>query len=219
MTETQSAANIYIARAGQQSGPYTRAQVYSMLTARMVLPTDLAWHEGLPTWVPLGQLLQVDSGTYAASPGLPPMTLDYSRESKIPAGFGLRLGAFIIDWLITNVAGFFVGMAMRGQPPHDIQVTAQLLGGVTGLILGWLYSALMECSATQATLGKMACGIKVTDLDGKRISFARATGRYFSKIISGCILLIGYLMCLWTEKKQCLHDMMAGTLVLVKERK
>ncbi|MBM4406123.1 MAG: RDD family protein [Chloroflexi bacterium] len=83
---------------------------------------------------------------------------------------------------------------------------------------GWLYYALMESSPRKATLGKMALGIAVTDYDGKQITFAKATGRYFGKLISVVILLIGYLMVAWTEKKQGLHDIMAGTLV-VNEKK
>ena len=83
------------------------------------------------------------------------------------------------------------------------------------VILQWLYYALMESSTKQATLGKMALGLKVTDLSGNRISFARATGRYFGKIISGLILNIGYIMAGFTEKKQALHDLMANCLVII----
>lgn len=84
------------------------------------------------------------------------------------------------------------------------------------LIAGWLYYALMESSTNQGTLGKMALGIKVTDLKGNRISFGKATGRYFGKIVSGMILYIGFIMAGFTEKKQALHDMMAGCLVVNK---
>lgn len=77
----------------------------------------------------------------------------------------------------------------------------------------WIYEAVMESSSKQATLGKMALGLKVTDEQGRRISFVRATGRYFSKIISGMILCIGYIMAGFTARKQALHDMIAGTLV------
>ncbi|MFY9676334.1 MAG: RDD family protein, partial [Terriglobales bacterium] len=77
----------------------------------------------------------------------------------------------------------------------------------------WLYEALMESSSYQATLGKMIFGMKVTDLYGNRISFARATGRHFAKIVSGLLLCIGFIMVGLTERKQGLHDMMAGTLV------
>jgi uncharacterized RDD family membrane protein YckC len=75
----------------------------------------------------------------------------------------------------------------------------------------------MESSPQQATLGKMALGLKVTDLQGERLSFARATGRYFGKIVSSLILFVGFMMAGWTEKKQALHDIMAGTLVVKKQ--
>jgi uncharacterized RDD family membrane protein YckC len=74
----------------------------------------------------------------------------------------------------------------------------------------------MESSGSQGTLGKMAVGIKVTDLYGNRIGFGKATGRFFGKIISFFILLVGYLMVAFTQKKQGLHDMMAGCLVVNK---
>lgn len=90
-----------------------------------------------------------------------------------------------------------------------------LIIAVFSIILQWLYYALMESSSKQATLGKMAIGIKVTDLSGNRISFGRATGRYFGKILSGLILNIGYIMAAFTERKQALHDMMANCLVII----
>jgi uncharacterized RDD family membrane protein YckC len=85
-----------------------------------------------------------------------------------------------------------------------------------GLIGGWLYEALMESSAKQATLGKMLLGLMVTDEAGNRISFARASGRHFAKYISSFTLFIGYIMAGFTAKKQALHDMIAGTLVVRK---
>ena len=79
-------------------------------------------------------------------------------------------------------------------------------------IVTWFYYALMESSATQGTLGKMALGLIVTDLYGRRISFARASGRFFGKFITGLIpLFIGYLMIAFAEKKQALHDILAGS--------
>jgi uncharacterized RDD family membrane protein YckC len=72
----------------------------------------------------------------------------------------------------------------------------------------------MESSPRQATLGKMAMKIIVTDLEGRPISFGRATGRYFAKNFLSAICFIGFLMAIWTQKKQALHDMIAGTLVV-----
>ena len=84
------------------------------------------------------------------------------------------------------------------------------------LNLYWLYFAFLESSPTQATLGKMIVGIVVTDLNGNRVSFSTASGRYWSKIASGATLLFGFLMTGFTRKKQALHDIMAGCLVLKK---
>jgi uncharacterized RDD family membrane protein YckC len=84
------------------------------------------------------------------------------------------------------------------------------------IVLNWLYYSLLESSVWQGTLGKKALGLEVTDLDGNRISFGRATGRFFAKFISAIILFIGYIMAGFTEKKQALHDIIAGTLVIRK---
>ncbi|MHC1682113.1 MAG: RDD family protein [Clostridiaceae bacterium] len=80
----------------------------------------------------------------------------------------------------------------------------------------WLYYAIMESSKLKATLGKLALGIKVADANGNKISFLKASGRYLSKIVSGLILCIGYVMAGFTEKKQALHDIMADSLVINK---
>lgn len=160
-------------------------------------------------------------------------TLTPEKTEVRYAGFWLRFVAYLIDDLILGFVGFLVSLPFIGGivlsaigigecPDYDektILGIAGIIGSVLGLIivvvaLGWLYYALMESSKTQATLGKMALSLKVTDMDGNPISFARATGRYFGKIISGLILNIGYILAGLTEKKQALHDMMASCLVV-----
>jgi uncharacterized RDD family membrane protein YckC len=117
------------------------------------------------------------------------------------AGFWLRLAAHIIDSLIlVLINAVFFATKLR----------------YFVIFTGWLYYALMESSEKQATLGKMVLGLYVTDLEGNRISFGRATGRYFAKYISAFILCIGFMMAGWTKEKQTLHDMIAGTLVFKK---
>jgi uncharacterized RDD family membrane protein YckC len=91
------------------------------------------------------------------------------------------------------------------------------LGMFFFVILQWLYFAGMESSARQATFGKSVMSLRVANYEGRRISFGHATGRFFAKIVSGMIpLAIGYIMAAFTEKKQALHDLIAGTLVLRK---
>ena len=76
------------------------------------------------------------------------------------------------------------------------------------------YFAVMHASSSQATLGKMAVGIKVTDEDGQRIGIVRGIGRFFATFVSSLILLVGYLMAAFTDRKRALHDMIASTLVV-----
>lgn len=132
------------------------------------------------------------------------------------AGFWKRFAASIIDGLILMVCGFIIGgfIGLVHEFATGTSAGAGAFGNIGGLFLGWLYYAIMESSSTQATLGKMALGIKVTDLSGSTISFGRATGRHFGKIISSIIFFIGFLMVAFTSRKQGLHDMMAGCLVV-----
>jgi uncharacterized RDD family membrane protein YckC len=139
-------------------------------------------------------------------------------------GFWIRVVAFIIDAIIVRTAAWPIGMIFGlgglagtlGGFPHSGMGLHLLGGGVIAVVVvfgSWLYEAFMLSSPYQATLGKMIFGMKVTDLYGNRISFARATGRHFAKWLSGMILGIGYIMVGLTERKQGLHDMLAGTLV------
>lgn len=120
--------------------------------------------------------------------------MNYAEISK-------RFAAMIIDGLICSVI-YWVVYLLFGY-----------YGGLIEIASCWLYFALMESSEKQATLGKIALGIVVTDLYGNRISFGKATGRYFGKFISA-IFLIGYILAFSNPRKQALHDTMAGTLVL-----
>ena len=80
--------------------------------------------------------------------------------------------------------------------------------------LSWLYFAGLESSKWQATLGKQILKLRVVDLNGNRVSFWRASARYFGKIISRMTFMVGFLMILFTRKKQALHDKIAATLVI-----
>ena len=119
------------------------------------------------------------------------------------AGFGKRLLAYLIDGVIIGLAG---------------GILAVFFGYYFYLIFGWLlgalYFILMEGGTWQATLGKRAMGLIVTDMNGDPISYGTATLRYLGKFVSSLILGIGYLMAAFTENHQALHDKIASTLVL-----
>ena len=144
------------------------------------------------------------------------------------AGFWLRALALLIDSVIVGVVSlpiFLRPLAQNIGPNVTLKSYADFLGSGTRQAIAfdlltqlcfWLYCAAFESSAWQATPGKRMLGIFVTDLQGKRISFARATGRYAGKALEHLTLFIGFAMAGFTQKKQALHDMIAGCLVLKK---
>ncbi|MGB2593114.1 MAG: RDD family protein [Candidatus Acidiferrum sp.] len=164
-----------------------------------------------------------------------PQTYAYSGGVEY-AGFWLRLVAYIIDGIISCVAfvilliplfvltgaGAALARIISDDDVGDDLGAFMGVGFILGffgivLVVSWLYNALSESSSWQATPGKKMLNLKVTDMSGQPITFARASGRYFSKIITNMIPLgIGYIMAGFTEKKQAIHDMIASCLVLRK---
>ena len=136
------------------------------------------------------------------------------------AGFWRRFIAILVDTFVLYAAAglvFAVAYAVFGSPITEdggLQPVFLLLY-LLFAVAGWLYFTLMESGAGQATLGKRALSIAVTDGNGNRISFGRANGRFFGKLVSYMIPFgIGFMLAGWTAKKQALHDMIAGTLVI-----
>ncbi len=104
---------------------------------------------------------------------------------------------------------------MAGSSTADeIYSAAYAMGFIVGILGQWLWFTISESSNWQATLGKKLLGLKVVDEHGGRVSFGRANARYWSKILSGLILFIGFLMVAFTVKKQGLHDKIASTYVV-----
>jgi uncharacterized RDD family membrane protein YckC len=137
------------------------------------------------------------------------------------ASFGIRLLAYIIDSLLLSAVFFPLGVllgvmaAMTGTDgAEELSTLASAVINLLSIFAAWLYSAILESSSWQATLGKKIFGIKVTDMSGNRISFGKATGRHFAKFLSSIICAIGFIMAAFTEQKQALHDILASTLVV-----
>ena len=134
------------------------------------------------------------------------------------AGFFKRTAAYIIDMVIYGIVSYIIAFLFAlvafftAANPDGVGFSVVSSLFTLGCYL--VYYVWAESSAWQATIGKKIMGLKVTDIYGRRISFWRSLGRNFGMVISGIILLIGYLMCFWTQKKQCLHDKMAGCLVV-----
>jgi len=148
------------------------------------------------------------------------------------AGFWKRFWAYLIDSLILGavtvvflaIVFLLIGggaLISGSEAPQDfiagltvVAIVLMVFAYIGLIVVMWLYFAKMESSEKQATIGKKAMGIYVTDLNGQRLTFGRASGRFFGKIVTGMIpFFIGYFMAGFTEKRQALHDMIAGTLV------
>ena len=169
-------------------------------------------------------------GDAAAIPAYP----GYAAVPRVEyAGFWPRFLAFLIDNVVVGIAfvliliplifltglSGFIGAIHPGEDMNDVGAFMLMglifLAATVSLVFTWLYHALMESSEWQATVGKRLLGLVVTDMAGQRVSFGRATGRHFAKIITNMVpAFIGYIMAGFTERKQALHDMLAGCLVL-----
>ena len=231
----------YIDAAGAQVGPVDAAAVRDGVRAGRLTAASLAWREGLASWRPLAELasaseLDLPPDLFGATPPPPPtgasnpyQPMPHAATAEpggrnvddiVPAGFVRRWAALFIDQLVLMlpmmavafVAG--VSLAVAGQPDDPASGGVVALMYLAYFVLAPLYYALQESSSAQATLGKRALRIKVTDLRGERLSFAQALGRWFAAALSYLTLYIGFFMAGFTERKQALHDMVAGTLVV-----
>jgi uncharacterized RDD family membrane protein YckC len=194
-------------------------------------PPPAAWAPpaAAPMWSPA-----------AASPAAPPAwspppTLAY-------ADFGLRALGYIADvagqwvimfvlrpvlnlfnpWPVGNMMSLLETLRSGGTDPQQVLGQVDVMGialnalywVLWGAILQWLYFALFESSSLQATPGKLLAGLKVTDMEGRRIGFGRATTRALAKGLSALLCYVGYIMAAFTERRQALHDIIAQTVVL-----
>lgn len=231
---------IWIGRDGERHGPYKEEEVRQWLRSGQVKGSDLAWREGLADWQPLSTLFSdvtPDAAPAAdnpySAPSAPMQNLPQTTAAALEdhAGFWKRVAAYILDAIVLYIVFKVIG-TFFGASAAEEAMKQEMLGGTSFMqayqhfyssmwpytllttALTWLYFACCESSAWQATVGKLALGIRVTDQQGARIGFPRALGRYVAKYLSAIILCIGFIMVAFTRRKQGLHDLIAGTLVL-----
>jgi uncharacterized RDD family membrane protein YckC len=168
-------------------------------------------------------------------------TISYSNSPYYNyAGFWLRFAAYLIDYIIIGIGNIVLTIPAIAAivwisggfdrvedlkeifKDNNLQNFSLIIGIITLLslfsfVFKWLYYALFESSKYNGTFGKIAVGIRVLDYQGNGISFGRASGRYFARIITNLTLLIGYIMAGFTEQKQALHDMVAGCIVVKRD--
>ena len=132
----------------------------------------------------------------------------------------MRLGAHCVDCVVLLLPTLLIPFLYHSVTPVTTQLNQVILAFGDALMsfgVWWAYTAAMLSSPWQARVGKRMCGLRIADYDGKRISFGRASGRYFASFLSGALLGIGILMIAWTRHRQALHDFLAGTVVATSE--
>jgi uncharacterized RDD family membrane protein YckC len=218
-------------------GPTTASDLREMASRGLIDRASLVWREGWTAWRTVGETDELRSviarhsaeppraagasGPDSPSP-LPALTLNTDSRSTARLCL-LRLAAALIDQCILLVPScvtlspvMFVLVARGMTPDRMMQLTPMdpeyWLLFFTVWITQWAYSSLTESSVLMGTVGKRVCGLRVTDLSGRRLGFGRASARYWSKLAS-FPLLIGYLLAAFTGGHRALHDLIAGTVV------
>lgn len=237
-------ANWYYGDAGRNRvGPLSPLELAALHARGELQPDTPVWREGLDGWKPwremMAEVIAVSApppvppaGGEAASPYAPPRAQLHDEGAVVAgghvvyAGFWKRVAAVILDSFVTAFLTWMLmipvflllgaGAGDFAQIGTGSNVLFTLLYYLFALGIPLFYMSWMHSSSSQATLGKMAVGIKVTRLDGARISFLRAFGRYFGYMLSSLLLFIGLIMAAFTERKQALHDLMCDTLVVDK---
>jgi uncharacterized RDD family membrane protein YckC len=128
------------------------------------------------------------------------------------ASFGKRFVATFIDWTIFaflsgSLSYLVTGTAIGDDAFHRVNTALFVL-------FYWIYSAALESSPKGGAIGKQIMGIRVTDMEGNRISFPKATLRYLTRLLSFFLAGFGCVMIFFTLKRQGLHDQLANTIVV-----
>jgi uncharacterized RDD family membrane protein YckC len=157
------------------------------------------------------------------------------RRSSVYSSLECRFAAYLIDtslFFFIQSLGlyFFIGYPSTNAletsflwPRFDIlfsdmdYIGKLFLTNFYFLVVHWLYYALMESSLKSGTIGKIVLGLEVKDLNGKRISFKKASIRYFSRYLSMGIFFGGFIVAAFNRRHQTLHDIIAGCTVRIKK--
>jgi uncharacterized RDD family membrane protein YckC len=129
----------------------------------------------------------------------------------------IRFAANVVDTVVLLLPTLLVSFLYRSVTPANEEVEkvfVELVDAGLNIAIWWVYTAVLLSSPWQATIGMRICGLKIVDYEGQRISFGRATGRFFASCLSALLLCVGFLMIAWTQRRQGLHDFMANTLVV-----
>jgi uncharacterized RDD family membrane protein YckC len=186
---------------GKPEGPFSLEE----LKTRKIKPGDFVRTNGMDDYKEAQEIAELRA------------LFGFTRPFVIPqyfAGFDQRLLASALDWFFVSgvciVIAFIVTLFVSDNATRLV-IAFSLLGIIP--VIKIIYHMVMECTARQGTFGKQLLKIKVCDMHGERISLARSASRNLLKIVSVLPFFIGYLFSFFNKQQQCMHDMLAGTLV------
>jgi len=231
----EPATGWYYLKGSQTYGPVPEDSIRAWLESGFLQANDLLWRAGLAEWTPAWQALGPASG--AVGPPEPPglegrragpwaaptaAPLDAAGRPLAYAGFLLRAGAAMIDWVLLSLVMFLVfrpeipaatSLEEMRQAVEAMQANRTMIA--FSVVLPWLYFAALESSPWQATLGKKAFRLRVIHVNGSRIGPIRATFRHLAKVfLMDLTLFLSFLFAAFTPRRQALHDFAAGTTVI-----
>jgi uncharacterized RDD family membrane protein YckC len=206
---------IYVTRNDQRIGPFSLEEVNRQLAAGLLHPANQAWHEGSPGWKPLASIVGVLVPGAASSTFAPiGVAAVAPTRSTSYAGFWIRFLSLATDCAILAIPVAVV-LVSFWLMPNESSANRLVSAAFLIALLKILYFAGLWSSYMQATLGQKLCGLCVVRAtDQSRISFWRGLGRLLGMVLSSLVLFIGYIMIPFTERKQALHDILAGTCVI-----
>lgn len=206
---------IYVRKDEERVGPFSLEEVNRQLAAGLLNPADEAWYEGSPGWRALlsisGVIMPGGASSMAESVTI---ATPAPTKSIVYGGFWIRTLAFVIDALIVVILSEIIVQFLKYFAENsDLSSFAAILP----LLISFIYMTILW-SSVQATVGQRVCGLRVVNaMTGTKISFLRATGRWFALLLAMSVLFIGVIMIAFTERKRGLHDMLAGTCVVKSE--
>jgi uncharacterized RDD family membrane protein YckC len=219
----------WVTHGGERRGPYAESEILEAVELGTIRPTDLLWVQGMREGIPIYQVYAhlAPAAGPASRPGARATrrrvvddlaALALARDEVTYAGFWVRLAAALLDAILVAMASLAIGLAVLAWGGGGAGADARALAAAIALAAGWLYFALMESSPGGATFGKRAFRLQVLTADRmQRVGFLRATVRWAGRWASAIALAAGYLMQPFTARRQALHDLLAGTVVVARQ--